>query len=87
MKPTLKGLTMDPENVPRSEYQRPASVPGLVAVGLATVLVVVLATVFWHDRANTTVQTDNSPRVERAPSTPAVKPPSDFTQPVPKAPG
>jgi hypothetical protein len=83
---------MDPENhVPRTQYPTPrpaSSMPGLIATGLAAVLVVLGVILLWStDMGTNTAVTDNSPRVERAPSAPpAVRPHGDLTQPVPKAP-
>ncbi len=81
---------MDPENVPRTEYPVPRafSVPGLIATGLAAVLVVLGIILLWSsDVGPNTVVTNNSPRVEGSPTAPPpVKPPGDVTQPVPKAP-
>ena len=71
------------------ETPRPArSMPVLVAAGLAGVLIALLAIMLWpRDTATTSAVTDSSPRVERAPvAPPAIKPPGDLTQPVPKAP-
>jgi hypothetical protein len=83
---------MDPENTPRrAEYATPrpaSSAPVVIAAGLAGILVGLLVIMFWpSDTTTNTTTTYNSTRVERAPAAPpSVKPPSDLTQPVPKAP-